>query len=65
MIITIEPLDGEELPSRFAEFISGAAPFYEKRFKERVPTIELRLIRGGKAYYMVGGFWMEDPQGGQ
>lgn len=61
MIVTLEVLDGEELPAGFARFVRGAGPSFERKYKEPVPSMELRLIQNGRQYEEVGGFWREMP----
>lgn len=58
MIIRIELAEGEQLPQHYPQFLAGSGPYYEKRFREPVPPIELRLEKGGREYELEGGFWM-------
>jgi hypothetical protein len=59
MIITIELQADEELTAHFPQWILGSASAYERRHKQPVPQMTLRLIRAGKTYHLEGGFWID------
>lgn len=59
MIVTLELLPGEDLPEGFAKFILGSAPSYERKYHQTVPSMDLHLVKDGRRYKQVGGYWLE------
>lgn len=58
MNIVIELGFGEDVPPGFAQFIARSGEAYERRYHVTVPPCKLVLVRDGKRYELVGGFWM-------